>query len=240
MEDRRTAMTPEEFLQTLDAVIAKYSMLNSRFYQAWNKGQLSSFAISEYAKQRVPFEKMFATWVSAVHSRCGDDFTARRLLLENLIAEEMGPDDNLFNPWHYELWLQFGDGCGIARDEMTSCELLPETVSLTETFKDLTCNRDYRIGIAALYAYESQEHEVAKTKSEGLQKHYGISDSRTLETFTVHQIADVEHSMNEAAALAASCMTYKQQQNVLHAAETAAAALLKFLDGVYEAYGAVN
>ena len=226
------------FLEELDEVIAKNSMLDSPFYQAWRPGELTRAAIREYAKQRYAFEVAFPTYVSAVHSRCGNDFIARRMILENLMSEELWPEHhNQFlpislhvMPWHQELWLRFTDGLGIARSEVFSTELLPEILSLIETFRTLTNSEDYRVGLAALYAYESQEPLVARTKRAGLENHYGIRDPRALETFSVHESADIEHNGREKIALVRSCLTPKQQADAISSAETASAAWRVFLD----------
>jgi len=230
----------ETFLEKLDKVIAKHSMLDSKFYQAWNKGELPLSAIKEYAKQRYAFEVAFPTYVSAVHARCGNNFNARRMLLENLMDEELWPVHRIGvltlslssrhnMPWHQELWLQFTSGLGIPAKKVFSAELFPETLSLLETFKTLTRNEDYRVGLAALYAYESQEPLVSKTKRVGLENHYEIRDHRALETFSVHESADIEHSYREKVALEASCLTPKHQTDAIYSAETASAAWRLFL-----------
>jgi len=227
------------FLKELDEVIAKNSMLESKFYQAWNKGELPLAAIKEYAKQRYAFEAAFPTYVSAVHARCGNDFNARRMLLENLMSEEMRPEHPINQilplssrrmPWHLELWLRFTDGLGIASDEVVSVKLFPETLNLLKTFETLAHNEDYRVGLAALYAYESQEPQVAKIKREGLENHYGIRSTCTLETFLIHESADIDHSYREGVALETSCLTPKKQADAIKSAETASAALTSFLN----------
>ncbi len=89
--------------------------------------------------------------------------------------------------------------------------------------------------MAALYAYESQVPDVARTKREGLQKFYGLDDPRSVAFFTVHETADVLHRKMERQALDANTPP-ERQADVLAAAEDAARALWSFLDGVYEAY----
>ena len=147
----------------MEKTIRKFSMLDHPFYQLWNRGELPLETITEYAKQYYAQVKAFPTYVSGVHARC-EDMECRQILLENLIEEEHG-DDN-----HPELWLRFADGLGLNRDEVKNQKLLKETEESVETMKNLTQDKNYLKGLAALYAYESQIPEVSKTKREGLKK----------------------------------------------------------------------
>jgi pyrroloquinoline-quinone synthase len=173
--------------------------------------------------------KAFPTYVSAVHSRC-DDLKVRQLLLENLIEEERGADN------HPELWMRFAEGLGVSRAEVNDTQLLPSTTDSVYRLKAMTGNEDYRIGIAALYAYESQIPEVAQTKRTGLKEFYGIDDPRTVSFFTVHESADLVHRQSEMSVLTQKCLTDEDQNAAVSAAREAARALWDFLTGVQKAY----
>jgi len=235
MPEQDRAMLAQEFLRQLDAVIAEHSMLKHPFYLAWSNGELTLDILQKYSKQYLQFEQSFPQFVSAVHSRCGNNYEARRLLLDNLVDEERSPDGST-DPWHRELWLQFTDGLGITRDEVLSADLLNSTKYLVKDFFSLTQHNPWFVGVAALYAYESQAPTVARTKREGLEKFFGINDARAIEFFTEHEHADVEHSRREAEILASSCRTLEEQELALHGAEKGAESLEKFLDGVYAEY----
>ena len=53
---------------------------------------------------------------------------------------------------------------------------------------------DFATGLGALYAYERQTPEVSKSKIDGLKAHYGVTDDKSLQFFTVHMKADEWHS----------------------------------------------
>jgi len=215
--------------QRIDTEVAERAMLKHPFYQAWSEGKLDRAVIGNYAAQYYAHVKAFPTYVSAVHSRC-DDLEVRQLLLENLIEEERGAEN------HPELWLRFAEGLGVARDEITAAELLPSTADSVSRLKSITCSQDYRIGMAALYAYESQIPEVAKTKRSGLKEFYGIDDARAISFFTVHEDADLVHRQSEMTVLKKKCIADQDQQAVVTAAGQAAEALWDFLTGVQTAY----
>jgi pyrroloquinoline-quinone synthase len=218
-----------DFLKRLDETIASHALLSHPFYQAWNAGSLSADTLREYTKQYYAHVRVFPRYVSAAHAAC-DDIRVRQLLLENLIDEDQG-DSN-----HPELWMRFADGMGVDRDSVRNAALLQKTRESVDTMVRLTRSEDFRDGLAALYAYESQVPMVAKTKREGLAKFYALDDARAVEFFTVHEEADIIHSQVERDLLVEHCATPAQQERALAAADEASRALWYFLDGVYEAY----
>ena len=204
-------------------------MLSHPFYQLWNEGKLELDTLREYAKQYYAHVKAFPTYVSAVHSRC-DDLKVRQLLLENLIEEERGENN------HPELWLRFAEGLGVSRDEVKNAALLPSTVDSVNRLKKLTSSEDYRLGIAALYAYESQIPEVATTKRNGLKEFYGIDDERAVSFFTVHESVDQVHRQSEMKVLGDKCESEESRDEAITAAGAASESLWDFLTGVQTAY----
>ena len=223
------SFTSSQFENDLLAAVMQHSMLKHPFYVAWSEGKLSREVLQQYAKQYYAHVRAFPTYVSAVHSRC-DDLDTRQMLLENLIEEEQGAEN------HPELWLRFAESLGVARDEVRNAELLPATKDSVARLKELTQSADYREGLAALYAYESQIPEVAQTKRAGLKKFYGIDDERGVSFFRVHESIDLLHKEVEQQILAKECSSPEDRQRVTAAASAGAQALWSFLDGVTEAY----
>ena len=223
-------MTRQQLLrERIDKEIGEYAMLNHPFYQLWSEGKLAQATLAEYAKQYYAHVAAFPVYVSSVHSRC-DDISVRQLLLENLIEEERGEEN------HPELWLRFAEGLGVSRDEVKSAELLPSTKDTVARLKSLTASTDYRLGVAALYAYESQIPEVAKTKREGLKAFYGVDDPRTVSFFTAHEGADLVHRQIEMKILGERCDTDIACEETVEAARESARSLWDFLTGIHDAY----
>ncbi|MGZ8842298.1 MAG: CADD family putative folate metabolism protein [Pyrinomonadaceae bacterium] len=222
-------MREHSLQQRIETAVAEHAMLKHPFYESWSAGKQDQNIIGQYAAQYYAHVKAFPTYVSAVHSRC-DDLKVRQLLLENLIEEERGADN------HPELWMRFAEGLGVSRAEVNDAQLLPSTTESVSRLKAMTGNEDYRIGIAALYAYESQIPEVAQTKRTGLKEFYGIDDPRTVSFFTVHESADLVHRRSEMRVLTQKCLTDEDQNAAVSAAREAARALWDFLTGVQKAY----
>jgi pyrroloquinoline-quinone synthase len=210
----------------VDRMIEERSLLKHPFYQAWQRGQLSLDDLRSYMAQYYHHVLAFPQYVSGAHANCPDQ-GARRELLENLIEEERG-DEN-----HPELWLRFGDALGLARESVVQETLLPETLRLVDTYRDVTKNGSFAQAATALYCYESQVPEVAKTKIAGLKQFYGIDDERGLQFFEVHIGADEWHA--EVGRSFIERYGAEDPQAVRETARRCLDALWGFLDGVYGA-----
>jgi pyrroloquinoline-quinone synthase len=183
-----------QYLDKIDSNIAERHLLKHPFYLAWTRGELSKEAIMDYARQYYDHVAAFPTYLSTVHAKC-DDQATRKQLLCNLIDEEAG------SPNHPELWLKFAKGLGVSDIDVRNTRQQPETKNLIDTFRSVCGNGSTAEGLAALYAYESQVPAVCESKVEGLKKHYGVSDPKHYEYFSVHVEADREHSAAERKML---------------------------------------
>jgi len=208
-----------QYLDTIDDDIAGKHLLKHPFYLAWTRGELSREALTDYARQYYHHVAAFPTYLSAVHAKC-EDQTTRKELLNNMIDEEAG------SPNHPELWLQFAEGLGVSDVEARNTTKEPETKNLIDTFRSICGDGSTAEGFAALYAYESQIPAICESKIDGLRTHYGFTNPKHYEYFTVHIEADREHSAAERKMLAA----YVEKQNF----ESVKASVNRVLDALWE------
>jgi pyrroloquinoline-quinone synthase len=206
--------------EELRGLVKERSLLKHPFYEAWSKGELSLDVLRSYAAQYFRQVEAFPRYVSSVHSRC-PDLSARKVLLENLVEEELHGTD------HPSLWLQFAEGLGVSESTVRETRPLPETESTVDSYYQLTSG-DWREGLCALYAYEAQVPEVSESKMDGLRKFYGISDDRALAFFSSHMKYDVEHTR----AVGALIDQHGRPGEAHRATVKATDALWKFLDGM--------
>lgn len=214
----------QSVLDTIHEAIAARRLLDHPFYAAWSKGELSHDDLRTYAAQYYHWVLAFPTWISATHANA-TDFAMRQQLLENLIDEEQGADN------HPELWLRFCDALGLDRESVRATPLLPETAQAIRLMRDVCRQEPAVAGVAALYAYESQQPEVMTTKREGLRDLYAVPSGH--DYFEVHQTADVEHSADERALVLRHAAGHEHA--VVTAARTALDATYTILDGVVRA-----
>lgn len=210
-----------QILDRIHAQVATRRLLDHPFYTAWSKGELTHDALRTYAAQYYHWVLAFPTWLSATHANA-QDFELRQTILENLVDEESGPEN------HPELWLRFCDALGLDREAVKSAELLPETAQAIAAMRAVSREMPVAASLAALYAYESQQPEVMKTKREGLRDRYAITEGHAY--FEVHETLDVEHSAGEAAMIAKHGTACEPE--IEGAVKTALDATYTLLDGI--------
>jgi pyrroloquinoline-quinone synthase len=218
-----------DIIDEINEIIEERSLLKHPFYQAWQNGELTLDHLRGYAAQYYQHVLAFPQYVSAAHAICPTQ-AERQELLENLIEEERGEEN------HPELWLRFAEGIGAARPEVEGAAPLPETDRLVSLFRQATSDRSFAEACAALYVYESQVPEVAKTKIAGLKRFYGLDDPRGLQFFEVHIGADEVHAQVGAEMVRRNAGEGASRDAVMGAARECADALWGFLDGVHRAY----
>lgn len=216
--------TAHSILHDINARVAAQHLLQHPFYQAWSQGELSLEALRDYATQYYHHVAAFPTYLSAVHAQT-DDTAVRRQILCNLMDEEAG------NPNHPELWLQFAESLGLDRTAVKQSAQWPATKKLIEDFRTCCGERGTGVGLASLYAYESQIPAVSETKIEGLKKYYGFSEPAGYDYFTVHIEADREHAAVEAAQIA-QCVDESQRVAALESVGEVLAGLYGLLSAV--------
>jgi len=223
-------MTSNEFLEALDALVAEKHLLKHPFYVLWNEGRLTREDLRSYAISYYPQVANFPRYVSGVHASC-EDAALRQELLENLIEEERGPEN------HPALWRRFAASLGATESDLADVPRTPEIAAAVKQFLAATRSDSVAEGLAALYAYESQIPEIAKTKREGLASFYGISSPEATRFFTVHEQADVWHRQVERDALGRVAETPEERERALASAGHCLDALNRALDGVMREIG---
>lgn len=216
------------FITQLQGLLETKHLLKHPFYRAWEAGAVPRPVLARYAEQYYHLEKNFPRFLSQTHTNC-DDPNVRQVITDNLYDEEHGANN------HRELWLRFGESVGATRQSMQESKPLPETAATIATFKRLA-SASTLAGVAALAAYETQIPAVAKTKIEGLQKHYGVKDDRSLAFWRVHGVLDIDHANAWWDIIKSETVSPESRAAATAALEEARDALWNFLDGIGRAY----
>ena len=206
----------------LDALVARWHLLQHPFYQAWTAGTLERRNLQLYAAQYYQHVRAFPEHLRALAARCEDGL---RSVVEDNLAEEESPGRT-----HPQLWRDFAAGVGVSDAELDSAAPLPGTKALLDTFGRLCREGTLAEAVAALYAYEAQVPEIATQKINGLRRYYGVNDARGLAYFAVHEEADVRHRAAWRGWLAEQ--PPEERDRAAQAAEQALQALWGTLDGV--------
>ena len=218
-------MTNQEFIQELDARIAKYDLLCHPFYKAWSAGELSREDLREYAREYYHHVEAFPSYLDEFAARLPHGHLRRAVVANH--DDEVGADGSRA---HSELWLDFAEGMGGSRTP--GAARVPEMKELIGWFHHIAREANSEEALAAFYAYESQVPRLASEKARGLREMYG-ADEDTCAYFALHTAADVYHSrvwLNQLTRVAEDNPAAKQR--ALAAAEKAAKALWNALDGI--------
>jgi pyrroloquinoline-quinone synthase len=224
-------MNTAEFLDQLEARIAKYDLLCHPFYRAWSAGELTRDELREYAQHYYHHVEAFPSYLAALALRL-EDGELRQAVLANMCDEKgaEGRSGREAVP-HSELWLDFVEGMGSSRN-LEWHTPLAEMRQLIRHFQHVAGEGTPEEALAAFYAYESQVPRIAKEKERGLREMYG-ADDKTCGYFSLHTTADVYHSRVWRNHLQKRVEAHPQAaEAALDAAENTAQMLWKALDGI--------
>ncbi len=202
-------------------------LLNHPWYRQWECGALPVDSLRHYAGEYYWQVAHFPRYLSRLHSQL-DSLSDRQVILGNLADEE-----NRASP-HPELWLDFAEALGLAREKITSSQPGPAAARLIAEFQGLVAAGPAQ-GLGAILAYEAQVPEVASFKGKALRQHYlaGLADAaadKAARFFSVHEATDVWHTreLDELVERLPAEGRQKAQAAATHASH----ALWNFLDAM--------
>jgi pyrroloquinoline-quinone synthase len=126
---------------------------------------------------------------------------------------------------HVALWDEFAGAAGTGGVQPPE----PETDACAHTWAD--ASRDLLGHLAALYAVESAQPEIARVKADGLREHYGFVTGPATAYFDLHAERDVEHAA-EGRALITARLDGADEDAIVAEAERVLRANWGLLDGV--------
>ena len=189
--------------QVLDSKISNYNLLNHPFYQAWSAGELPLDALKCYARE-------YGAFISTLPK-------GWETLNDHETAEE--------ETEHIDMWADFAAGL----NTQVSKAQIPQVNILLKTAEKLFSDGETALG--ALYAFEAQQPETAKSKLAGLKAFYQLSE-KVEPYFETHS-----HNEHEAEKILARIakLSPEAQQTVVHACEQMSSALWDALTGIHDA-----
>ena len=188
-------------IERIDGARRRWNVLNHPFYLRWERGELTRDELAFYAG-----EYRHAVVALADAAALGGD--------PEHAAEERS---------HVALWDDFAAALEAQLDRKPT----------TETQECITAwqAKDSLEARAILYAVESSQPDVSKTKLTGLVEHYGFSkESKSTEYFELHAERDQEHAAASAEVLGNA--RPEDADRLFAAAEQALKGNWKLLDGV--------
>jgi pyrroloquinoline-quinone synthase len=190
----------------------RWNVLEHPFYQRWSAGELSREELATYSGQYRHATAAIAGLSASVAESAPE---SERPDLVRHAAEEAD---------HVALWDGFVEAVG----GDSAAAPTPETRECVEAW---TADDDRLSQLVRLYAIESGQPAISRTKREGLAAHYGIGDGPGNEYFRLHEKADVHHAA-EGRSLIEQHLADADPDVLAAAAEAAFKANWRLLDGV--------
>jgi pyrroloquinoline-quinone synthase len=204
----------------LDAVHARWNVLEHPFYERWSRGELARAELAHYAGQyRHAVVALADASASAARAATGAE---RAELAEHASEEEA----------HVALWDAFADAAGTGGVQPAE----PETEACARAWAGE--DRDLAGHLAALYAIEAAQPAIARVKADGLRAHYGLGPGPATAYFDLHAERDVEHA-RAGRALLEGRLDEADEDVLVAEAERVLAANWLLLDGVERRRAAV-
>jgi pyrroloquinoline-quinone synthase len=200
----------ERVFERIERSRKRWDVLRHPFYQRWSAGELELDELARYSGQ-------YRHAVEAIATMSADaaDALPEHPELRRHAAEEVG---------HVRLWDGFLDTCGGSADDEPTAET-------AECVRAWTAPGTPAETLARLYAIESSQPPISRTKREGLLDRYGFADGAGTAYFSVHEGRDVEHAA-EVRELIGEVATEADEDALVAAAESAFRANWRLLDGV--------
>jgi pyrroloquinoline-quinone synthase len=202
----------ETIWQRIEQARAKWDVLRHPFYERWSAGELTEDELARYSGQYRHATEAIARLSAAIAESAPED---ERPALRRHSAEEAE---------HIALW----DGFIEAAGGKIGAEPTAETLACVDEW---TRDDERPRQLVRLYAIESGQPAISRTKREGLAKHYGVGDGPGNEYFRLHEQADVKHAA-EVRELIERHLEETGEDSLVAAAESTFRANWRLLDGV--------
>lgn len=232
-------MAHSEFRVALEQALSQRHSAIHPWSEAWGSGKLNRKLLGEWTKQHYHYVSHFTECLAAVYAHC-PHWDVQKFLAENIAEEEGIVGQGGFAPVrHSDLLLEFGEHCGMGRqsvlDAQINGELLPETLGLQSWCFRQTM-RPYIEALAGLLiGLESQVPQIYSKTTPPLIEKYGFIEEEVA-FFTLHIVADEEHSERGYEILEKHATTAEQRASCVRLVKEAAMMRRLYLDGLYRKY----
>ena len=193
------------------------NVLEHPFYVRWSNGDLSREELAWYAGE---YRHAVVALADATAATARAAEPAVRAQIQEHAAEEAG---------HIALWDAFARAVDADLDQ----EPAAETAECAQAW---TAAGDALEGLVVLYAIESAQPAISRTKLEGLVGHYGLDEGPATEYFSLHAERDHDHAA-QSRALIEERVSEADEDRLVAVAEAALRGNWALLDGVERQFG---
>jgi len=193
------------------------NVLEHPFYTRWSAGELTRDELAWYAGE---YRHAVIALAEATAATARAAEPSVRVQIEEHAAEEAE---------HVDLWDDFARAVDADLDQEPAAETAECAAAWTAAGNALE-------GLVVLYAIESAQPAISRTKLEGLVDHYGLAEGAATEYFSLHAERDVEHA-EQSRRLIEEGLDGVDDDRLVAVAETALRGNWTLLDGVERHFG---
>jgi len=193
------------------------NVLEHPFYVRWSSGDLTREELSWYAGE---YRHAVVALAEATAATARAAEPAVRAQIKSHAAEEAE---------HVALWDSFAHAVDADLDQEPAAET-------AECAAAWTAAGDALEGLVVLYAIESAQPAISRTKLDGLVEHYGFEEGPATEYFSLHAERDHEHAA-QSRALIEERLSEGHEDRLVAVAEAALRGNWTLLDGVERRFG---
>jgi pyrroloquinoline-quinone synthase len=193
------------------------NVLEHPFYTRWSAGELTREELSWYAGE---YRHAVVALAAATAATARAAEPAVRAQLDEHAAEEAE---------HIDVWDAFARAVGADLDQEPAAET-------AECAAAWTAAGDALEGLVVLYAIESAQPAISRTKFEGLVDHYDVAEGPATEYFSLHSERDLEHAA-QSRRLIEQSLGDADEDRLVAVAEAALRGNWTLLDGVERRFG---
>jgi pyrroloquinoline quinone (PQQ) biosynthesis protein C len=200
-------------------------LMQSRYFTELRSGKLSRRRLQGWSLQHYLHNVALLKGFALCMVKNSHDAGLFNYFLHQLNEEQYHPD----------LAKKFGLSIGLEEADFESATPVFECLAHTsKTIHGMLLGSPSENRASAL-VNESMVCRYSEEFAACLRKHYGLSD-KALQFFTVHSVADQEHTKLAAEVIAKHAVTERQQELARESARQTVRFKLAKFDGIYEAY----
>lgn len=211
-------------VRDLDAEIEQGSLLKHSFYKMWSDGKLTKEHLAGYSQEYFQLVRAVPELVESIGVFVKD--AATKKVVSGVMEEEEA---------HVELWAKFAATLEVPKEALMAYHGTPHTRAALSKLRSIT-EGSLCQGAAAMYAIESEQPKISKTKLDGLKAFYGMTGEEDgTAYFREHEVADVRHAAVWRGVLQRGASRDEDRASI-EAAATSLGVQNAILDSVMETY----
>jgi pyrroloquinoline-quinone synthase len=228
-------LSPEELISDLQETLQRRHPRPHPVRQLLLTGRLTKEQLQGWARNLFHEFRNIHRFFGVRYQKCPVP-ELRRALIENMIEEEGEDMIGRKYPGHAELWVRFGEGLGIARDDMLSYEPLPGIRAGLEMYVQLVQQSHWAVAIGTGLVFEGGGPKRMKEEREALERHYPWIPKSSLDFFRVHEYHDEGHGNFCVDVIRQHCMEEHLQNEMRDAVKNRADIMWLQNESIYEAF----